>query len=441
MRLNEALKFAEKQSARGATAATTRTMAELSARGKALPKKTHHKPTPDQIRSSADGASRAVGAYAAKGDKGNLAAGLLGAGRNFLPSDLAKLIPAAQLALDGNWSKFLSGDTDGIKAALGALSSVLPPELAQLLGQASPLLTKGLESLLKDGGLPDLSKVFSLEGLAGIAAQFLPPWAGDAMAVGNQLLNGNLSLGSLAEMAAKYLPPELKAVYDAIKNLPGGWKDFLKWLFENPKEPQGVDGLWAARLGDEAKCPGGIGLIKEPCLPTVLIGGMPAARRSDIVICNGFPVDSITIGEPTVLMGGLFAARREDDTAHQGKITTGFWTVQIGKKRTQADMCAAGKCVADAADAGAATISGSGMTAPLTEGCFGSGESLGLGDALSNSVGDFAKDKIGGLVSDKVGGLISDALGKSDKPKTKTEIPPQPKINDNDADFTVTKRN
>ncbi len=454
MRLNEALKFAEKQSARSSTAEAMRTMAELSARrGEAVPKKKSHKPTPVQIRGGADGASRAVGAYAAKGDKGNLAAGLLGAGRNFLPSDLAKLIPAAQLALDGNWSKFLSGDADGIKAALGALSSLLPPELARLLGQAAPLLTKGLESLLKDGGLPDFSKMFSLEGLAVIAAQFLPPWAGDAMAVGNQLLNGDLSLGSLAEMAAKYLPPELKAVYDAIKNLPGGWKEFLKWLFENPKEPQGANGLWAARLSDIATCPGGIGPIISPCLPTVLIGGMPAARRGDIVICNGFPVDSITIGEPTVWMGGLFAARREDDTAHQGKIITGFETVHIGKKRTQADMCAAGKCLADAADSGAATISGSGINPLANDGILGDLTS-GLGDLAKNKLADFAQQKAGELAQKVLGnkdkeiydGSNYDNPGKqkameSGKPKRNNETPkPQPKIKDDDADFTVTKR-
>ena len=206
-------------------------------------------------------------------------------------------------------------------------------------------------------------------------------------------------------------------------------------------------------MGDEAKCPGGIGLIKEPCLPTVLIGGMPAARRSDIVICNGFPVDSITIGEPTVLMGGLFAARREDDTAHQGKITTGFWTVQIGKKRTQADMCAAGKCVADAADAGAATISGSGINPLANDGLLGDVAS-GLGDLAKNKIADFAQQKAGELAQKVLGNKdkkIYDGSSyvnpgnqkavESGKSQRNNETPkPQPKNNDDDADFTVTKK-
>ena len=124
MLVSEALKFAEKKSVQGAAAEATRSLKELAARGKVLPKKiSRPKPTADQIRGSADGASRTVGQYAINGDEGKLAAGLLGAGRNFLPTDLAKMIPAAQLALNGNWSKFLSGDAKGINAALGALGS------------------------------------------------------------------------------------------------------------------------------------------------------------------------------------------------------------------------------------------------------------------------------------------------------------------------------
>lgn len=337
------------------------------------------------------------------------------------------------------------------------------PEMARGLAMSSaPLLTKGLESLLKDGNSADLSKMLSLDGLAGMAAQFLPPWAGDALAVAKSLAKGDLG-GALDTLLSKYLAPELKAVYDAIKNLPGGWPEFLKWLFENPKEPQGADGLWAARLGDIATCPGGIGPITVPCLPTVLIGGMPAARRGDIVICNGLPVDAITIGEPTVWMGGaqIFAARREDDTAHQGKITTGFQTVHIGKKRNQADMCQAGKCVADAADAGAATISGSGITSPLTDGAFG-----GLGDifkdAMAGPLGDMAKNKLADFAKQKAGDLMGDLMGadkdkiydgsdfqnpgsqkavEKDKPKPVKKLGtplPQPKIVDDD--FEITKK-
>lgn len=293
----------------------------------------------------------------------------------------------------------------------------ISPELAKGLAMSSaPILTKGLESLVASGGSFDLSKVISLDGMLGMAAQFLPPWAGDALAVGKALASGDVA-GAVDVLLSKYLPPELKAVYDAIKNLPGGWKEFLKWLMENPKEPQGADGLWAARIGDAVKCPVGIGPIIAPCLPTVLIGGKFAARRGDEVICNGTKTDQIVIGEPTVWMGGnkIFAARLGDATKHAGVITEGLKSVHIGKARTQADMCAAGKCVADAADAGAATISGLGIAAPLTDGAFG-----GLGDifkdALASPLGDMAKNKLADFAKQKASEAIGDLIG-ADKDK------------------------
>jgi uncharacterized Zn-binding protein involved in type VI secretion len=63
--------------------------------------------------------------------------------------------------------------------------------------------------------------------------------------------------------------------------------------------------------------------------PTVLIGGMPAARAADICVCAG-PPDMIASGSPTVLIGGLPAARIFDPTVHGGVIVTGFPTVLIG---------------------------------------------------------------------------------------------------------------
>ncbi|MBK7704593.1 MAG: PAAR domain-containing protein [Acidobacteria bacterium] len=258
------------------------------------------------------------------------------------------------------------------------------------------------------------------------------------MAVGNELLNNfpsDLSdlAGSVENLAGRFLPPELQAAWGAIQQA-GGIQGLLADVFDEPKSPQSPPGPWAARLTDIAACPGGAGPIAAPCLPTVLIGGFPAARRSDVVICNGLPIDSIAIGEPTVLMGGLFAARRDDQTAHQGKIETGFPTVHIGKKRSQAGIQKAIQCAAEAADAGAATISGSGITGPLTDGAFG-----GLGDifkdAAAGALGDFAKEKIGGLVSDKVGEAISNVFEDSEKPKVK----PQPKLVDDE--FGTTKRN
>ena len=417
MLVSEASKFAHKKAAQGATAEATRSLVAMSSN--------------DEL--------------------GQIASRLLGAAINILPKDVGKLIPAAQLTLDGNWSKFLSGDADGIKAALGALGSVLPPELAQLVGKASPLLTKGLESLLKDGGLPDLDSMLNADNLMGLAAQFLPPWAGDALSVGKALASGDIG-AALDSVLSKYLPPELKAVYNAIKNLPGGWQQFLADLFNNPKTPQGAIGPWAARVTDAVACKGGAGPIQTGQL-NVIIGGQFAARVTDVALClpSSIP-DFIDHGEPTVFIGGQWAARKGDFTAHNGAILTGFPKVHIGQA-VNLNGCA--ECLksgssgggtpasagAGAGAGGAATISGSGMTAPLTGGCFGNPDGLGLGDALSNSLGDFAKDKIGGLITDKVGGLISNALGKSDQPKPKTEIPPQPKIHDDDDDFGVTKRN
>lgn len=63
--------------------------------------------------------------------------------------------------------------------------------------------------------------------------------------------------------------------------------------------------------------------------PTVLIGGMPAARSGDMCVCVG-PPDVIAIGSTTVLIGGMPAARMGDMTAHGGSIAAGLPTVLIG---------------------------------------------------------------------------------------------------------------
>lgn len=95
----------------------------------------------------------------------------------------------------------------------------------------------------------------------------------------------------------------------------------------------------AARLGDMHTCPMVTpgtppvphvgGPILPPCCPTVLIGGMPAARVGDMALCVG-PPDSIAMGSPTVLIGGMMAARIGDPTVHGGVITVGLPTVLIG---------------------------------------------------------------------------------------------------------------
>lgn len=93
----------------------------------------------------------------------------------------------------------------------------------------------------------------------------------------------------------------------------------------------------AARVGDMHTCPmvnpGPVPHVGGPVLPagcpTVLIGGMPAARVGDMCVCTG-PPDTIAAGSGTVLIGGMPAARIGDSTAHGGVIVAGCPTVIIG---------------------------------------------------------------------------------------------------------------
>lgn len=95
----------------------------------------------------------------------------------------------------------------------------------------------------------------------------------------------------------------------------------------------------AARLTDMHTCPmvtPGLppiphvgGPITGPGVPTVLIGGMPAAVLGDLCVCVG-PPDTIAMGSGTVLIGSKPAARLGDTTAHGGAIALGCPTVMIG---------------------------------------------------------------------------------------------------------------
>jgi uncharacterized Zn-binding protein involved in type VI secretion len=71
------------------------------------------------------------------------------------------------------------------------------------------------------------------------------------------------------------------------------------------------------------------GPITGPGAPTVLIGGLPAAKLGDLAVCVG-PPDVIIKGSATVLIMGVPAARMGDSTAHGGVIAIGFPTVEIG---------------------------------------------------------------------------------------------------------------
>ena len=92
----------------------------------------------------------------------------------------------------------------------------------------------------------------------------------------------------------------------------------------------------AARVGDMHVCPMVTGIIPHvggpilpPGLPTVMIGGMPAAIVGTMCTCVG-PPDSIIMGSTTVMIGGKPAARMGDSTAHGGSIVIGCPTVMIG---------------------------------------------------------------------------------------------------------------
>lgn len=94
-------------------------------------------------------------------------------------------------------------------------------------------------------------------------------------------------------------------------------------------------GLPAARITDMHVCPMVTvlvphvgGPILPPGAPTVLIGGLPAARVGDMATCVG-PPNVIVLGSFTVLIGGQPAARISDMTAHGGSIVLGSFTVLI----------------------------------------------------------------------------------------------------------------
>ena len=88
----------------------------------------------------------------------------------------------------------------------------------------------------------------------------------------------------------------------------------------------------AARVGDPTAHPG---VINGPGVPTVLIGGLPAATLGDLHVC-GFPAPTphpptpIALGSATVLVGGKPAARVGDTAGCGAPIVAGAANVQIG---------------------------------------------------------------------------------------------------------------
>ena len=89
----------------------------------------------------------------------------------------------------------------------------------------------------------------------------------------------------------------------------------------------------AARVGDPTGHPGA---ITGPGVPTVLIGGMPAAVVGDLHACSmpplagPHPPTPIAKGSATVLISGRPAARVGDLVGCGAPIIMGLLTVEIG---------------------------------------------------------------------------------------------------------------
>jgi uncharacterized Zn-binding protein involved in type VI secretion len=89
----------------------------------------------------------------------------------------------------------------------------------------------------------------------------------------------------------------------------------------------------AARVGDPTAHPGTVG---PPGVPTVLIGGLPAATVTTLHVCampppaGPHPPSPFAPGCPTVLIGGMPAARLGDVAGCGAPIIAGAPTVLIG---------------------------------------------------------------------------------------------------------------
>lgn len=108
-----------------------------------------------------------------------------------------------------------------------------------------------------------------------------------------------------------------------------------------------MSGQPAARVSDMHTCPMVTpgtppvphvgGPVLPPGAPTVLIGGLPAARMGDMAVCVG-PPDTIAKGAVPVPIEKMSAARMGDNTAHGGVIVVGCPTVLIGLSGTAGNV-------------------------------------------------------------------------------------------------------
>src|SRR3712207_8792418 len=95
----------------------------------------------------------------------------------------------------------------------------------------------------------------------------------------------------------------------------------------------------AARLTDMHTCPMVTGVVPHVCgpvsgpgMPNVLIGGLPAARNTDLCVCVG-PSDAILKTSMTLSIGGFNAAPIRYKNPHGGGIGTGIPPRLIGGRR------------------------------------------------------------------------------------------------------------
>jgi uncharacterized Zn-binding protein involved in type VI secretion len=90
---------------------------------------------------------------------------------------------------------------------------------------------------------------------------------------------------------------------------------------------------FAARVGDPTGHPG---IIAGPGVPTVLVGGMPAAVVGDNHVCSmpplagPHPPSPIAMGSLTVLAGGKPMARMGDIAGCGAPIIMGCPLVEVG---------------------------------------------------------------------------------------------------------------
>lgn len=89
----------------------------------------------------------------------------------------------------------------------------------------------------------------------------------------------------------------------------------------------------AARVTDQTSHPGTVG---GPGVPTVRIGGLPAAVQGDQHICalpplaGPHPPTPFPLGSLTVRIGGRGALRVGDSSGCGAQIVSGAFTVNIG---------------------------------------------------------------------------------------------------------------